>query len=232
MYKCPRLCIPLGLKVLVNGVFASLPPLFNAGILLSFSYLTFAILGMEIWRDKYHGRCRATPFPVKIPWRDIAPNASTEAEFARAMYIWSPIVIADPERYRCVPPPYVAADGDIDVWTSPQECFWPVDTHDTIGFYCGASGGRECRVGTTCGSNYDEEGNPRFLNVMNGSRIVFNVMREAEFLPNLNFGFTSFDNLPSTMVIAMQIVTASNWMALTVNVISAVMIKDHIYIYA
>ncbi|KDO33414.1 hypothetical protein SPRG_02221 [Saprolegnia parasitica CBS 223.65] len=192
-----------GLKVLVNGVLSSLPALFDVGILLGFSYLVFAILGMEIWSGTYHQRCRLTEFPVILNFD--AANAPSAAAYPNKTYL--DLVLANPSAYRCP-----RTDVENDNWTEPLNCFWPLNANDIQ--YCGS---RPCAPGTFCGSNFDASGRPRFRNVLlNGSMLV-DMATEGDFLPNLNFGLTSFDTVGHTLVIIAQIVTASGWMVLTQN---------------
>ncbi|KDO27513.1 hypothetical protein SPRG_06780 [Saprolegnia parasitica CBS 223.65] len=197
-----------GLRILVNGVLASLPPLLNAGMLLGFSYLTLAILGMELWQDKYHGRCRLTPYPVRLNFDPLhAPTSVASGVYPNASYVAA--VTLDPSAYKC------NNLSNSDVWRAPTPCFWPLDPTDTLGLYCGS---RTCPTpNTTCGSNYDRLGNPRFLNFFSDGALVFDLMGEPDFTANLNFGLTSFDNIWSALVIVLQIVTASGWMVLTQN---------------
>ncbi|EQC31370.1 hypothetical protein SDRG_10972 [Saprolegnia diclina VS20] len=192
-----------GLKVLVNGVLSSLPALFDVGILLGFSYLVFAILGMEIWSGTYHHRCRLTEFPVVLDFD--AGNAPSAGAYPNTTYL--SLVLDNPNAYRC---PRI--DVESDNWTTPLDCFWPLNLNDTQ--YCGS---RACAPGTYCGSNYDASGRPRFRNILFNGSLLVDMANEGDFLPNLNFGLTSFDTVGYTLVIIAQIVTASGWMVLTQN---------------
>ncbi|CAK4798029.1 unnamed protein product [Aphanomyces euteiches] len=193
-----------GLKVLVNSILSSLPALLNVTILLTFSYLVFAILGMDVWAGSYHGRCRLTEYPVVLDFN--ASNAPPDYTYPNSTYI--NLVLANPERYRCL-----NMSNDANEW-SRQNCFWPLDPSDTVGLYCGS---RKCNAGTFCGSNYDTWGLPRFNDIYVNGTLVYSITDEADFTPNLNFGLTSFDDIGSTMVIIIQVVTASGWMVLTEN---------------
>ncbi|RLO05257.1 hypothetical protein DYB28_000251 [Aphanomyces astaci] len=193
-----------GLKVLVNSVLSSLPALFNVTILLGFSYLVFAILGMDVWSGTYHGRCRLTEFPVQLNFNAVSPPQN----YLYPNQSWINTVVTNPALYRCV-----NLTNDSPEWT-PQNCFWPLDPADTVGLYCGS---RDCSPGTFCGSNYDVNGQPRFLDIMINATTAFSIMTEPDFTPNLNFGLTSFDDVGSAMIIIFQVVTASGWMVLTQN---------------
>ncbi|RHY84567.1 hypothetical protein DYB37_005419 [Aphanomyces astaci] len=161
---------------------------------------------MGIWSGLLHGRCRLTEFPVRLnfsaadaPWNHAYPDDN-----------WVQTVLANPELFKC------HDSWDVDsVWSSPQSCFWPLDPTDTVGQLCGA---RSCPIGTTCGSNYDRKGNPRFQDITVNGKVVFSITTEADFTANLNFGLTSFDDVGSSLVIVLQTVTASGWMALAGNV--------------
>ncbi|RHY17801.1 hypothetical protein DYB28_000248 [Aphanomyces astaci] len=160
---------------------------------------------MGIWSGLLHGRCRLTEFPVRLnfsaadaPWNHAYPDDN-----------WVQTVLTNPERFKC------HDSWDVDsVWSSPQSCFWPLDPTDTVGQLCGA---RSCPIGTTCGSNYDRKGNPRFQDITVNGKVVFSITTEADFTANLNFGLTSFDDVGSSLVIVLQTVTASGWMALAGN---------------
>ncbi|ETW09835.1 hypothetical protein, variant 1 [Aphanomyces invadans] len=210
--RCLRILRPLrtlrsfpGLRTLVNSLLSALPALANVAILLCFCYTVFAILGMGIWSGLYHGRCRLTEFPVRLNFT--AANASWNYKYPDAD--WVATILADPGAYKC------HDTWDVDsLWTTPQNCFWPIDPTDTVGQLCGA---RSCRSGTTCGSNYDSKGNPRFQDIRVNGKIAYSIMDEADYTDNLNFGLTSFDNIGSSLVIVLQTVTASGWMALVSN---------------
>ncbi|EQC33497.1 hypothetical protein SDRG_09006 [Saprolegnia diclina VS20] len=203
-----------GLKILTNSLLASLPALGNVAILLSFSYIVFAILGMEIWRGGFHPRCRLTPFPIALPF-DPA-TAPVGAYPVSQAYLNQ--VLANPSWYRCNKTEGVPYEVN-DTWTQPMGCFWPLDTDADPTIYtrfCVEAGevGRQCGLKTWCGSNYDSDGRPRFLDIAT-REWSYSIMAQPTFTSNLNFGFTNFDNLGNTFMIILQVVTASGWMALT-----------------
>jgi voltage-dependent calcium channel L type alpha-1D len=189
----------------VNAVLSSLPALFNVGVLLAFAYLVFAILAIDVWSDQYHRHCRLTEFPVQLNFDP--RNASARNVFPNQT--WIDVVMKDPQKYACP-----RTDVSSGIWATPEACFWPIDPDDR-GFYCGA---RSCGASTYCGSNYDIQGNPRFHDIYMNDEKVFSIMDEPDFVPSLNFGLTSFDSVGRALIVIMQIVTASGWMALTQNV--------------
>ncbi|OQR89592.1 Voltage-gated Ion Channel (VIC) Superfamily, partial [Achlya hypogyna] len=198
----------VGLKVLTKSLLASLPALGNVAILLAFSYVVFAILGMEIWRGAFHSRCRLTPFPIALPFNPLDPPPDSYP--LNASYLSE--VIAHPEWFRCNKSdgsPYLVNE----TWLTPANCFWPLDSGLPMPRLCSSSG-RACNWNNTCGSNYDSNGNPRFVDIA-GPALNFSIMNEPTFNPGLNFGFTNFDNLGNTLMVILQVVTASGWMALT-----------------
>ncbi|KDO23983.1 hypothetical protein SPRG_10680 [Saprolegnia parasitica CBS 223.65] len=198
-----------GLKVLTNSLLSSLPALGNVAILLAFIYIVFAILGMEIWRGAFHSRCRLTPFPIALPFDALNPPGAN-AYPVSAAYLAK--VLANPAWYRCN-----KSDGSAylvdDTWDIRANCFWPLDSGLPMPRLCSSSG-RTCNVNQTCGSNYDPNGNPRFLDIA-GPLLNLSIMGEPTFNANLNFGLTNFDNLGNTLMVILQVVTASGWMALT-----------------
>jgi len=205
--------ILLGLKVLTNSLLASLPALGNVAILLAFSYLVFAILGMELYRGHMHYRCRLTPYPVKLDFDPL--NAPVDWQFPpNQSYIDN--IVTSPESYRCT------SWNISDAWLSPTSCFWPTDpSEDSNPLLCSnsISAGRQCPDNTYCGSNYDSIGHPRFNDIMVNGTSVFSITRQPVFNSNLNYGFTNFDNVYSSFVVIIQTVTASGWMVLTQTVL-------------
>ncbi|EQC31375.1 hypothetical protein, variant [Saprolegnia diclina VS20] len=193
------------LKVLVNALLTALPAQCNISILLAFSYLVFAIIGVQIWCGESHARCRLTPHPIALPFD---PSATPSlAAYLNDTYI--NLAVKDPAKYAC---PRI--DVENDNWTTAEACFWPLNYNDKQ--YCGS---RVCAPGTYCGSNYDASGHARFrdLYAPNGGALLFSIMTEPDFVYALNFGLTHFDSVGSALIIIMQIVTASGWMALTEN---------------
>jgi len=207
-------CNVVGLKVLTNSLLASLPALGNVAILLAFSYLVFAILGMELWRGDFHHRCRITPFPVQLDFN--ASNAPyPDAYPPNDSYIQA--VTANPDLYRCKNPSGQSYEIN-DIWYLPANCFWPLDPNEATPMLCGMSSGRLCQNNLTCGSNYDTYGHERFSNIIFNGSLIFSVTNEPDFNSNLNYGFTNFDNVYYAFVIILQTVTASGWMVLTQTV--------------
>jgi len=49
-----------GLKVIVNALLASMPLLFNTMIVVSFYFLVFGIVGVQVWSGQFHNRCFVT----------------------------------------------------------------------------------------------------------------------------------------------------------------------------
>ncbi|EQC33495.1 hypothetical protein SDRG_09004 [Saprolegnia diclina VS20] len=199
-----------GLKVLTNSLLASLPALGNVAILLAFIYVVFAILGMEIWRGTFHSRCRLTPFPVALPFDALNPPGAS-AYPVSAAYLAK--VVANPAWYRCNKSDGAAYLVD-ETWNIRANCFWPLDSGLPMPQLCSSSGGRACSVTQTCGSNFDAYGNARFFDIA-GPLLNFSIMSEPTFNANLNYGLTNFDNLGNTLMVILQVVTASGWMALT-----------------
>ncbi|RHZ31300.1 hypothetical protein DYB37_010542, partial [Aphanomyces astaci] len=194
--------------LLTNSLLASLPALANVFVLLMFCTLVFAILGMEMYRGAFHYRCRATPYPVKLP-----PNGTLNYP-PDAAYI--ALVQSAPHLYQCMMTGNIPITQNLSMWPEPQDCFWPTDPGETTPKLCNPNSvvGRQCQPDFVCGSNYDIEGSPRFTymelapwNQSSGDDALFN--------SNLNYGFTSFDNLGRSAIIILQTLTASGWMVLT-----------------
>ncbi len=217
------------LRALIRSLLLSLRPLLDVMVFIILIFVIFGILGVQGYVGLQHGRCRLTPFPMRLPEnasdndiRDLmsAPFDSA-GEYSNALIKeW----IREPSKYRCLPP---AADGQTssgstsnqsavaqhlwmkDAWTTPQDCIWPVDAGDE--FLCGpgdpvhyrGAGTHRCRIGETCGSNYDQAGRPRFRSSLS--------MDNALFIGALNWGYTRFDNIGMAFVAIFQSITMEGW---------------------
>ena len=196
-----------GMKVLVASLLASIPPLMNVVVLLSFIFFVFGILGLQLWSGVLHSRCRLTEFPVamastEVPLFMVNSVASTSNATAAA-YIAQ--VVADREAY-----PWCAPALHDDSWTfstSPwhtaRECVWPIVVSDTLLCSPDESGLHTCGPGQWCGSNYDEFGNPRFAHE--------GFMNSGTFIKELNYGYTNFDWFAAAFLTIFQAITMEGW---------------------
>jgi hypothetical protein len=151
------------------------------------------------------------------------------------------VVVNDPDAYACMVDdegtPIVDEDEwtqTTSPWTAEQDCFWPLVPDDTR--VCSVTGGgmHGCNAfdvaamdyqvalgeatGLTfnssypqvaCGSNYDNRGNPRF--VSESHPYGFDRMTSGTFTGDLNFGYTTFDNMGAAFVTIFQSVTMEGW---------------------
>ena len=120
-------------------------------------------------------------------------------------------VLLNPEDFRCLPD--ANDDGanwnqKTSPWSTPQNCVWPVDTSDQR--ICSTEdqfGNHKCSktLHKYCGSNFDMFGNPRFINNNNLMDLTDN------YIPELNYGYTTFDHLPVAFLTIFQCVTEEGW---------------------
>ena len=108
-------------------------------------------------------------------------------------------------------------------WSTPRECWWPVDSEDErLCTAASGSGKHKCEQDSRymnvsefrwCGSNYDALGNARFAGgVIEGvewdaDRLVAN----ATFVRSLNWGYTTFDNIFVAFLSIFQSITMEGW---------------------
>ncbi len=170
---------------------------------------------MELYREKWHGRCRLTPFPIALPFN--ASNMSNPIDIYPVSSTYLDAVLAHPDWFRCNRSDGVTPYDLEETWATPTNCFWPVDPDEAIPYLCRPKheSGRHCAADKYCGSNYDRYGNGRFLDIKPQN---LSLNREPLFNANLNYGFTHFDNLYHTFVVILQVITASGWVVLTETV--------------
>ncbi|CAN0277135.1 unnamed protein product [Pylaiella littoralis] len=197
-----------GLQKLVVSMLRSVPQLVSVVILLQFIFTVFGIFGIQIFAGKQHSRCRLTPFPV---------NNSFEVGMNHTVYRCldvSNFDVVDDE------PSWTQSSSP---WSTPRECWWPVDSEDErLCTSNSGSGKHKCEhderyMNTSefrwCGSNYDALGNPRFAGgVIEGvewkaSRLTDN----ATFVQSLNWGYTNFDNIFVAFLTIFQSITMEGW---------------------
>lgn len=108
-------------------------------------------------------------------------------------------------------------------WSTPRECWWPVDSEDErLCTAASGSGKHKCEQDSRymnvsefrwCGSNYDALGNARFAGgVIEGvewdaDRLVAN----ATYVRSLNWGYTTFDNIFVAFLSIFQSITMEGW---------------------
>lgn len=188
----------------------------NVILLLTFVVICFSIIGMQFWKGLLHARCRLTPYPVILPktcdsiqdhcWNDYMKN-----------------VTENPAKYRCL-----EDDNDNNLWTQstspwftqgPQDCFWPIDDTDERVCNLNANGGHTCSSiknsskfnvkYTTCGSNFDSFGNPRFID--DNRPYGYPRMLSATFTDTFNWGFTCYDSFVTSFFTSFQVITLEGW---------------------
>jgi voltage-dependent calcium channel L type alpha-1D len=206
-----------GVRNILMALAASMNDLANVGILLLFLIMTFAIMGVVFWRGLFHFRCRTTPYPIRLPPDLALRNCSSISlpcfqDFLNEVH-------ADPAPHQCLP----GISNNEELWSQstspwflegPQDCIWPIDNADKRICSADGSGRYQCPSGgvelsTTCGSNYDNHGNPRFVNSLNP--YGYDRMLSDIWLKQLNWGFTTFDNFGAAFLSTFQLVTLEGW---------------------
>ncbi len=184
-------------------------------------------MGILFWNGILHGRCRLTPFPIKMPDNCLSTVDSCWNNFLQD-------AIKNPDLYRCLPD----ANDDPN-WTQstspwftkgPQNCIWPIDDDDKrvcslsdIGLhYCSpyfSSSSTKVATNRTCGSNFDKFGNHRFLDTE--TPYGFSRMKSGTFLKDLNWGFTNFDSFFPAFITTFQVITLEGWTDVMNQVVDA-----------
>lgn len=108
-------------------------------------------------------------------------------------------------------------------WSTPQECWWPLDSEDTrLCAFDSSSGNHKCEHDPLymnesefrwCGSNYDALGNGRFAGgVIEGVEwSAADLSANATFLEDLAWGYTNFDNIFVAFLTIFQSITLEGW---------------------
>lgn len=192
-----------GMRKIVSSLLEALPALFNVVVLQIFVFFIFGILGIQVYSGHLHARCRLTPFPIKLP---INSNMTYEWPVSET---YEALAVANPDNYRCLNVSNFDRETDgpwsksSSPWATAQPCYWPVDPDDAALCSLSGSGVKGCGSKRYCGSNYDAAGNSRFENSQ--------VMKSPLFVQDLNWGFTSFDNIAAAFLTIFQSITMEGW---------------------
>jgi hypothetical protein len=192
------------MRLLVHSLLSALPSLANVVVLLLFFFCVFGMIAVQLWGASgvLYGRCRLTPYPVQLPLNYTFP---LDDEVLAASYNNATIT-------RCGGSSSIPLEVNSENWTkssSPwataRECAWPLDISETLvcDFTADHMGLGTCPAGQTCGSNFDSSGNARFADQR--------VMDAAMFIPDLHYGFTSFDDFAKAFLTIFQLITLESW---------------------
>ncbi|KAE9244476.1 hypothetical protein PF004_g5659 [Phytophthora fragariae] len=192
-----------GMRRLTSALLNAIPALYSVVGLQLFAFLMFGILGVEFFSGRMSRVCRLTEFPVRLPPGDNLRWPVTEDYLNQ--------VLVNASAFRCLEAPLLDYSDqtfgftkETSPWRTPQNCFWPV--YSTDGRLCAEPlepGGYQCPSGSTCGSNYDTFGNPRFRDEL--------VMKDALHTSTLNWGYTTYDNIGRAFLTIFQSVTEEGW---------------------
>lgn len=108
-------------------------------------------------------------------------------------------------------------------WSTARECWWPLDSDVTrLCAFDSNPGNHKCYHDPIymnesefrwCGSNYDALGNRRFTGgvIEGGEWGAFRLTRNATFIEDLNWGYTTFDNIFVAFLSIFQSITLEGW---------------------
>ncbi len=171
-----------------------------------------------------HSRCRLTEFPVRFVdgYNPVAPcDRPQSLECHRLLFsdgVYAPVGTAVHSaslgmhvnagvNASLLQPCVVNADEGhsqaSSVWSTPRNCFWPLDIADTRACASGGDMTYRCQPGRWCGSNYDAFGNVRFKSLA--------VVRSATFVADRFFGYAGFDNIGYAFSTVFQCITLEGW---------------------
>mmetsp|Transcript_2591 Transcript_2591/g.3694 ORF Transcript_2591/g.3694 Transcript_2591/m.3694 type:complete len:1759 (-) Transcript_2591:300-5576(-) len=193
-----------GLKTIIVALLNSLSSLGNVVFLLFFAMSVFGIMGVQFFQGALHARCRLTSFPVKL-------NLSCTDVYDPCWSLYIETVTQDEESWRCLN----VSNNDAtwskksSPWSERQDCIWPIDNDETNVCSMSGSGLFTCPSGQTCGSNYDDAGNPRFIE--DDIPYGFNRMHSGTFIEDLNWGYTRFDHFAYALLAIFQSITMEGW---------------------
>eukprot|EP00937_MAST-01D_sp_MAST-1D-sp2_P001962 g1962.t1 len=205
------------MRELVVSLLRSLPALSTIVCIMSTAVWLWALVGLQLWgaEGHLHDRCRTTPYPVTWPGPAVGRNLTAGAVFANITGAWR--ATPRPSWLRpCLAgrggKPLVGQDGATTQSSSPwhrlQPCAWPiVEDGPAAGRVCCASGACSgafvCPGNLTCGSDWDDFGNPRFADP--------GLQRASYYNEAFSWGFRNFDNLGASICTMFEAVTLEAW---------------------
>jgi hypothetical protein len=188
------------LRRLVQALVGALPHLMPVVGFTFMAFVMFAIVSVQLWGKSgaAHGRCRLTKNPIQLSSFD-----QQQLKLGGAL-IYNKTSAVDCGKY-----------GVKEAWLQPQPCWWPMDESNprlcSMGPSVLGDAGHICPPTQTCGSNYDTRGQPRFQSIR--------IMESDLFVPELNFGYTTYDNVLAAFFVIFQCVTLEGWWAV-LNMVS------------
>jgi len=195
-----------GLKLIINGLLESLTALGDVLLIFLLIMYLFTTVGLGTFMGSFHARCRLTPFPVLLD-----PNCTSYYEPCWADYLAN--VSSSPDLWRCLDAPNDDMSWGLSSspWHTRQDCVWPTDPNEFPLRVCSlaGTGNNRCVQGQTCGSDYDYNGNPRFID----SPIPYGVSRMvfSSYFPDFCYGYATFDNFFAAFLSLFQALTLTDW---------------------
>lgn len=163
----------------VISLVKALPQLLNVLLFLTFVFVMFTVLGVQLWGGQTYFRCRFTEFPIQLS-PDFADDYFTNMSHAlknpednaslaflhgvrndRSLYPW-----CSENATAQTPLPIRSIEWTFSTspWREARQCVWPVVQNDTR--VCDDTqdlDSRPCPSYHTCGSDYDTFGHRRFI---------------------------------------------------------------------
>ena len=117
-------------------------------------------------------------------------------------------------------------------WSAPHACYWPLDpddarfcSHGTGSYRCGDGPRGGGSSATWCGSDYDALGNARFngtgpravdldgasVGLASERRNRYRMTHAATYTEDMNWGFTTFDDMGRAFLTIFQAMTLEGW---------------------
>ncbi|DBA00730.1 TPA: hypothetical protein N0F65_001201 [Lagenidium giganteum] len=196
-----------GMKKLVTALLRSIPGLLTVVVFLMFLFFLYGLIGVQLWSGVGHPRCRLTPVPVKLsPYLNLG-NFS----------VYEDLVVGNFSGYICkdhggeeIPLNDDNWTHDTSPWKIPRVCFWPVAQEEKAQT-CAINSTlyRQCPLGQTCGSDYDNYGNFRFTHP--NKDVLMYRLQTTTFNDDMMWGFINFDNIGSASIAIFQCITTSGW---------------------
>ena len=105
----------------------ALPQLSSVLLLLTFIFLVFGILGVQLFAGKQENRCRATPWPVT--WDYAAFEEANGPQAALDAVLAGDFRCRDADNFAALPGAgwfAVTSPKDQSAWREPAACYWPL----------------------------------------------------------------------------------------------------------
>jgi hypothetical protein len=229
------------MRALVETLINSVPLVAPILTFLSSVFIVFAIITLEIWGGRYgmlHGRCRSTPFPLQLTVdqrANLTSNDSASISFLNDLPSALDCLGCNSSYLKELANDNACSAGDKwadfveggeakqkakDETTGVKPCYWPYAPATNLNM-----GHRMCRLGWEnsvlaneghgCGKAPDGQ---RYFCESNygrrSGRALFDqpkIMKSDTFIAELNWGYTSYDNIQGALFTVLQVLMLEGW---------------------